>query len=93
MVVEVSEMDESEIKALIENGLADVEVTVTGDGSHYEAIVIGECFDGQSMVAQQKMVYATLNEHITSGAIHAITIKAYTQAQWKKASQFQVKAE
>ena len=86
-------MEVSEIKALIENGLQGVEAKVSGDGSHYEAIVIGECFDGLSMVAQQKMVYATVNEHITSGAIHALTIKTYTPDQWKKASQFQVKAE
>ena len=86
-------MEVSEIKALIENGLSGVQAQVTGDGSHYEAIVIGECFEGLSMVAQQKMVYATLNEHITSGAIHAITLKTYTPAQWKKASQFQIKAE
>lgn len=86
-------MEVSEIKALIENGLQGVEAKVSGDGSHYEAIVIGECFDGLSMVAQQKMVYATVNEHITSGAIHALTIKTYTPGQWKKASQFQVKAE
>ncbi len=86
-------MEVTEIKALIENGLPGVEATVTGDGYHYEAIVVGDCFDGVSMVAQQKMVYATLNEHITSGAIHAITIKTYTPAQWKKANQFQIKAE
>lgn len=86
-------MEVTEIKALIENGLPGVEATVTGDGYHYEAIVVGDCFDGVSMVAQQKMVYATLNEHITSGAIHAITLKTYTPAQWKKANQFQIKAE
>ena len=86
-------MEELEIKALIEDGIDGVEANVTGDGSHYEAVVIGECFDGQSMVAQQKMVYATLNKQITSGAIHAITIKTYTPAQWQKASQFQIKAE
>ena len=86
-------MDVSEIQALIENGIEGVEVKVTGDGSHYEAIVIGECFNGLSMVAQQKMVYATVNEHITSGAIHALTIKTYTPAQWQKANQFQIKSE
>lgn len=86
-------MDVSEIQTLIENGIEGVEVKVTGDGSHYEAIVIGECFDGLSMVAQQKMVYATVNEHITSGAIHALTIKTYTPAQWQKANQFQIKSE
>jgi len=86
-------MDVSEIQALIENGLEGVEARVSGDGSHYEAIVIGDCFDGLSMVAQQKLVYATINEHITSGAIHAISLRTYTPAQWKKASQFQIKPE
>jgi acid stress-induced BolA-like protein IbaG/YrbA len=28
------------------------------------------------------MVFALVNEHIQSGAIHALTIKAYTKAEW-----------
>ena len=83
-------MDVVEIKSLIEAGLPDTDARVNGDGSHFEAIVIGQCFEGKSMVQQQKMVYATLNDHITSGAIHALTIKAYTPAQWEKAQKFQV---
>ena len=86
-------MEESEIKSLIESGLPGVEAKVKGDGSHYEAIVIGDCFEGKSMVEQQKMVYAILNEHITSGAIHALSIKAYTPEKWEKARQFQVGSE
>lgn len=86
-------MEESEIKALIESGIPGVEARVRGDGGHFEAVVIGECFDGKSMVEQQKLVYATLNEHITSGALHALTIKTYTPSQWEKARQFQVGGE
>ena len=86
-------MEVAEIKSLIESGIDGVEAKVTGDGSHYEAVVIGDCFEGLSMVAQQKLVYATVNEHITSGAIHALTIKTYTPAQWEKANQFQIKSE
>ena len=36
------------------------------------------------MVKEQKMVYALLNEHIQSGAIHALTIKAYTPEEYSK---------
>lgn len=86
-------MEESEIKSLIEAGLPGAEVRVKGDGSHYEAIVIGDCFEGKSMVEQQKMVYAVLNEHIASGAIHALSIKAYTPEKWEKARQLQVGSE
>ena len=83
-------METSEITKLIEESLPGVDVTVTGDGSHFEVIAVGDCFEGKSMVQQQKMVYAPLNEHITSGALHAVTIKAYTPEQWKKAQQFKI---
>lgn len=83
-------MEVSQVKQIIETGLPGVEAKVAGDGYHYEAIVIGDCFDGKSLVQQQKMVYATLNAHITSGALHAITIKTYTPALWEKARPFQV---
>jgi len=78
-------MENQEIKHLIEQGLPGATATVNGDGYHYEAIVVGDCFEGKSMVQQQKMVYATVNEHIAGGALHALTIKAYTPQQWETA--------
>jgi acid stress-induced BolA-like protein IbaG/YrbA len=78
-------MENQQIQQLIEQGLEGVKAIVTGDGYHYEAVVIGACFEGKSMVQQQKMVYSILNEYITSGALHALTIKTYTPEQWEKA--------
>ena len=83
-------MEIAEVQSMIEAGLPDAEVKVTGDGSHFEAVVISDAFEGKSPVAQQKMVYATLGDHITSGALHALTIKAYTPEKWAQASKFQV---
>ena len=83
-------METTEVQRLIEDGLPGAEVKVTGDGSHFEAVVISDAFEGQSPVAQQKMVYATLGDHITSGALHALTIKAYTPEKWAQASKLQV---
>ena len=83
-------MENSEVQALIEAGLPDAQVTVTGDGSHFEAVVVSEAFEGMSPLQKQKMVYATLGEHITSGALHALTIKAHTPEQWARASKLQV---
>lgn len=83
-------MEPAEIQQLIEAGLPDAEVKVSGDGSHFEAVVISEVFEGKSPVAQQKLVYATLGDHITSGAIHALTIKAYTPEKWAQASKLQI---
>ena len=83
-------MENSEVQQLIEAGLPGADVKVTGDGSHFEAVVISEVFEGMTPVAQQKMVYATLGEHITSGALHALTIKAYTPEKWAMASKLTV---
>jgi acid stress-induced BolA-like protein IbaG/YrbA len=75
-------VETSEIKSIIEAGIPDSEAIVTADGSKYTATVISDEFDGMTMIKEQKMVYALLNEHIQSGAIHALTIKAYTRAEW-----------
>ncbi len=66
----------------IEKAIPDSKADVTGDGSKFEALVISDSFDGQMPIKRHKMVYAILNEHITSGAIHALTIKAYTKSEW-----------
>jgi acid stress-induced BolA-like protein IbaG/YrbA len=55
---------------------------VTADGSKYNVVVVSPEFEGKTMIAEQKMVYATVNEHIQSGVIHALTIKAYTPEEW-----------
>jgi len=83
-------MDPEEVKKFILAGLPDCDVTVKGDGSHFDAVVVGEVFDGKSLVAKQKLVYATVNEYITSGQLHALSIKTYTPAEWEKAKKLQV---
>ena len=77
-------METNEVKNIIETGINDCEATVTADGSKYTAIVVSDEFEGKTMVAEQKMVYALVNEHIQSGAIHALTIKAFTTSEWAK---------
>ena len=83
-------MEPEEVKRLISAGLPECEVMVSGDGSHFEAIVIGEIFADQSAVKQQQLVYATLNDKITSGELHALSIKTYTPADWEKAQKLRV---
>ena len=83
-------MNPEDVQKMIEAGLPDCEVKVTGDGSHFEAVVIGEVFDGLSLVKKQQKVYATLGDKITSGEVHALTIKTFTAAEYEKAQKLQV---
>ncbi|MCP5142183.1 MAG: BolA family transcriptional regulator [Chromatiales bacterium] len=76
-------MDPNEIKAMIEAGIPNCEAQVMGDdGSHFDAIVVSPEFEGKSMLQEQRMVYGTLGDSITSGRLHALSIKAYTPAEW-----------
>lgn len=82
-------MQPETIKQLIEQGLPGSEVRVNGDGSHFDATVICDDFEGKTLVNKQRMVYGTLGDRITSGEIHALSIKTYTHAEWDKAKKLQ----
>ena len=71
-------MEVEEVKRLIQAGLPDCEVMVSGDGSHFEATVVGEVFAGKTPVQKQQLVYATVSDRIASGELHALSIRTYT---------------
>ncbi len=51
-----------------------VEVTdLTGTNDHFQAVVIAPAFEGQSRIAQHKLVYAALGD-LMNGAIHALAL-------------------
>lgn len=79
-------MEPEEVKKIIEAGMVGCEAQVTADGSKYTAIVVSDEFEGKTLLAKQKMVYALLNDQIQSGAIHALTIKAHTKVEWAEQS-------
>lgn len=68
-------MDTNEIKQVLMDKLALTDAIVTGDGSHFQVIAVGDLFDGMSRVKQQQAVYAPLMEYIADNRIHALSIK------------------
>lgn len=77
-------MDINEIKDVLMNALALQEVHVTGEGSHFQVIAVGELFADMSRVKKQQAVYAPLMEYIADNRIHALSIKAYTPQEWQR---------
>ncbi|MCG5281292.1 BolA family iron metabolism protein IbaG [Providencia rettgeri] len=77
-------MDTNEIKQVLMEKLSLNEAIVTGDGSHFQVIAVGDMFDCMSRVKQQQAIYAPLMEYIADNRIHALSIKAYTPAQWER---------
>ncbi len=68
----------------IEKAIDGAKADVTGDGSKFEALVISENFAGLPTIKRHKLVYAVLDEHIKTGAIHALSIKAFTADEWRE---------
>lgn len=57
-------------------------VKVEGDGYQYQLTVVTDLFLNKPKVARQQWVYAQLKDYITSGGLHAISMKTWTQEEW-----------
>lgn len=75
-------METTAVEDLIRAGMPDAEVRVTGDGSHFDAIVISDAFEGLNLLKRQRLVMDTVKPQITSGELHALSIKTFTREQW-----------
>ncbi len=80
-------MNEEEIRRKIESALPGSRVSVTGDGRHFEAVVVSAAFAGKSMLEQHRMVYGSLGDSFESEAIHALSVKTYTPEAWTARSE------
>ena len=57
-------------------------VKVEGDGYHYQLTIVTDIFVDKPKVARQQWVYAQLNDFITTGKLHALNMKTWTQEEW-----------
>jgi acid stress-induced BolA-like protein IbaG/YrbA len=71
-------LDASQITTELNAELSDCQVTVEGSDGKYFVTVIGDVFEGLNAVKRQQTIYKILNEHIASGAIHAVTMSLTT---------------
>ena len=75
-------METEAVAALIRAGMPQAEVRVTGDGSHFDATVISDQFEGLTPIKKQRLVMDTVKPQIASGELHALSIKTFTNEQW-----------
>ncbi|AHE67457.1 BolA family protein [Legionella oakridgensis] len=59
-------------------------VRVEGDGYHYQLTVVSDAFVGKPKVARQQWVYGQLKDYITTGQLHALSMKTWTKEEWEK---------
>lgn len=78
-------MEIKQIEDLLKAHLQDVtELHVQGENSHFGVIVVSDNLAALSRVKQQQAVYAPLGDLFSSNIIHALTIKVFSNEQWKR---------
>lgn len=71
-------IDAQYIQTLLTERLPDCQIVVQGGGGKFQLAAVGAVFDGLGAVKRQQLVYQHLNEHIASGAIHAVSMRLQT---------------
>ncbi|NBR28948.1 MAG: BolA family transcriptional regulator [Betaproteobacteria bacterium] len=69
------------IKQYIEAGMQCEHVEVSGDGHHFEAIIVSAAFKGKRKVQQHQLVYQALGDRMRE-EIHALSMQTLTPEEW-----------
>ena len=75
-------MDSHDIKQLVEAKLPDCKVTLTGDGTHFDMMVVSVLFDKKRLLERHQMIYDAVGSSINSGQLHALSMKTLTPKEW-----------
>ncbi|OLP19004.1 hypothetical protein BST81_07190 [Leptolyngbya sp. 'hensonii'] len=79
-----------QVEAMIKASIPDAQVTIqdlTGGGDHFQVTIVSPLFEGKGLVQQHQLVYAALQQAVSSEAIHALSLKTYTPQRWEAAVQ------
>ena len=74
-------VEPSSIEQSIRAGLACTHLEVSGDGAHFDAVVVSPAFEGLTRVRQHQLVYAALGERMRE-EIHALSMKTFSPQEW-----------
>lgn len=69
------------IQLSIAQGMATEHLSVVGDGTHFEAVIVSELFAGKNRVQRHQLVYQTLGDRMRA-EIHALSMKTFTPQEW-----------
>jgi|GEM_PF-353959 len=77
---------EAEIVDRISKLYPDAIVDVAGEDCSFEVYIISEALQGMNTLQRQKSVLALFKNEITSGKLHALSVKAKTPEEQSAAS-------
>lgn len=69
------------IEQSIAAGLPCEHLEVSGDGAHFDALIVSTAFAGQSRVRRHQLVYAALGDRMRE-EVHALSMTTLTPEEW-----------
>ncbi len=66
-----------QLQSWISQGFENADVTVEGDGHHFEAVIVASEFEGKSRIQRHQFVYAILGDKMKE-EVHALSMKTIT---------------
>ncbi len=68
------------VKESIAAGLQCKVLEVSGDGQHFEALIVSDAFEGKRLVQRHQIVYAALGDKMRA-EIHALSMKTLSPSE------------
>lgn len=69
-----------QLKTWISSGFDNAEISVEGDGHHFEAVIVASEFEGKSRIQRHQLVYAALGDKMKA-EVHALSMKTLTPGE------------
>lgn len=74
-------MEPQVLAELLRERMPGFDIEVSGDGRHFELIIVGQKFEGLRTLKRQQLVYAALKQEIADGTVHAVQMRTLTPAE------------
>lgn len=71
-------VDLEDIRQILETIFGDDQIEIQAEGNKLTLLLVSDKFEGLSRVKRQQLVYSLLNDRISSGEIHAVTMITLT---------------
>lgn len=75
----------AQLRQYIAQGLECEHLEVSGDGAHFEAVIVSAAFSGKTRVQQHQIVYRALGDRMRE-EIHALSMQTYSPEAWAERS-------
>ena len=78
-------MTDDELHTLISTGMVCEHLEVSGDGRHWDALIVSAEFEGKRLIQRHQQVYATLGAKMHTDEVHALSMRTFTPTEWARA--------